>query len=289
MSHELKEHRFYKNKTTLTVYLVLRALIIFILVRAVLRREYQSVFLCALSLVLLILPSIISRKLKIVLPDTLEIVILLFIFAAEILGELNSFYVRVPHWDTMLHTINGFLCAAIGFALVDMMNRNDRFTFQLSPLYLAIVSFCFSMTVGVLWEFFEFSGDYFLGMDMQKDTIVHAIHSVNLDPTLTNTVVHVRDIADVIVVHSDGTRQALGLGGYLDIGIIDTMKDLFVNFIGAVVFSITGFFYARSKGEKRTPAQNFVPSKKTEETDYLKQAREKSRELSGQETDPKEE
>ena len=289
MARERKENRFYKNKTTLTVYLVLRGLIIFILVRAVLRREYQSAFLCSLSLVLMIMPSIISRRLKIVLPDTLEIVILLFIFAAEILGELNSFYVRVPHWDTMLHTINGFLCAAIGFALVDMMNRNDRFTFQLSPLYLAIVSFCFSMTVGVLWEFFEFSGDYFLGMDMQKDTIVNAIHSVNLDPTLTNTVVHIRDIADVIVVHSDGTQQALGLGGYLDIGIIDTMKDLFVNFIGAVVFSITGFFYARSKGEKRTPAQNFVPSKKTEETDYLKQAREKSRELSGQETDPKEE
>ena len=258
MARERKENRFYKNKTTLTVYLVLRGLIIFILIRAVLRREYQSVFLCALSLVLMIMPSIISRRLKIVLPDTLEIVILLFIFAAEILGELNSFYVRVPHWDTMLHTINGFLCAAIGFALVDMMNRNDRFTFQLSPLYLAIVSFCFSMTVGVLWEFFEFSGDYFLGMDMQKDTIVTAIHSVNLDPTLTNTVVHVRDIADVIVVHSDGTQQALGLGGYLDIGIIDTMKDLFVNFIGAVVFSFIGYFYVKKKGQGKV-AHRFIP------------------------------
>ena len=258
MARERKENRFYKNKTTLTVYLVLRGLIIFILIRAVLRREYQSVFLCSLSLVLMIMPSIISRRLKIVLPDTLEIVILLFIFAAEILGELNSFYVRVPHWDTMLHTINGFLCAAIGFALVDMMNRNDRFTFQLSPLYLAIVSFCFSMTVGVLWEFFEFSGDYFLGMDMQKDTIVHAIHSVNLDPTLTNTVVHVRDIADVIVVHSDGTRQALGLGGYLDIGIIDTMKDLFVNFIGAVVFSCIGYVYVKKKGQGKM-ARRFIP------------------------------
>ena len=258
MARERKENRFYKNKTTLTVYLVLRGLIIFTLVRAVLRREYQSVFLCALSLVLLIMPSIISRKLKIVLPSTLEIVILLFIFAAEILGELNSFYVRVPHWDTMLHTINGFLCAAIGFALVDMMNRNDRFTFQLSPLYLAIVSFCFSMTVGVLWEFFEFSGDYFLGMDMQKDTIVHAIHSVNMDPTLTNTVVHVRDIADVILVHSDGSQQALGLGGYLDIGIIDTMKDLFVNFIGAVVFSFIGYFYVKKKGQGKV-AHRFIP------------------------------
>ena len=258
MARERKENRFYKNKTTLTVYLVLRALIIFILVRAVLRREYQSVFLCALSLVLMIMPSIISRKLKIVLPSTLEIIILLFIFAAEILGELNSFYVRVPHWDTMLHTINGFLCAAIGFALVDMMNRDDQFTFQLSPLYLAIVSFCFSMTVGVLWEFFEFSGDYFLGMDMQKDTIVNAIHSVNLDPTLTNTVVHIRDISDVIVVHSDGTQQALGLGGYLDIGIIDTMKDLFVNFIGAVVFSFIGYFYVKKKGQGKV-AHRFIP------------------------------
>lgn len=248
----------YKNKTTLTVYLVLRALIIFTLIRAVLRREYQSVFLCALSLGLLVLPSIISKRLKIVLPSTLEIIIMLFIYAAEILGEINSFYVRVPHWDTMLHTINGFLCAAIGFCLVDMMNRSDRFSFQLSPLYLAIVSFCFSMTVGVLWEFFEFGADYFLGMDMQKDTVVNAIHSVNLDPTLTNTVIHIRDIADTIVVHSDGTQQALGLGGYLDVGIIDTMKDLFVNFIGAVVFSIIGFFYVKEKGKGRV-AHRFIP------------------------------
>ena len=253
-----KDNRFYKNQATITVYLVLRGLIIFTLVRAVFRREYQSVFLCALSLILLVLPSIVSKKLKIVLPSTLEIIILLFIFAAEILGELNSFYVRVPHWDTMLHTINGFLCAAIGFALVDMMNRNDRFSFQLSPLYLAIVSFCFSMTVGVLWEFFEFSADYFLGMDMQKDTIVNAIHSVNLDPTLTNTVIHIRDIADTIVVHSDGTQEVLGLGGYLDIGIIDTMKDLFVNFIGAVVFSVIGFFYVKEKGKGKV-AHRFIP------------------------------
>lgn len=248
----------YKNKTTLTVYLVLRALIIFTLIRAVLRREYQSVFLCALSLILLLLPNIVSKRLKIVLPSTLEIIIMLFIYAAEILGEINSFYVRVPHWDTMLHTINGFLCAAIGFCLVDMMNRSDRFSFQLSPLYLAIVSFCFSMTVGVLWEFFEFGADYFLGMDMQKDTVVNAIHSVNLDPTLTNTVIHIRDIADTIVVHSDGTQQALGLGGYLDVGIIDTMKDLFVNFVGAVVFSIIGFFYVKEKGKGRV-AHRFIP------------------------------
>ncbi len=253
-----KNNRPYQNQATITVYLVLRALVILTLVRGVFRREYQTVFLCALSLVLLVLPSIISKKMKIVLPSTLEIIILLFVYAAEILGEINSFYVRVPHWDPMLHTINGFLCAAIGFALVDMMNRNDRFSFQLSPLYLAIVSFCFSMTVGVLWEFFEFSGDYFLGMDMQKDTVVNAIHSVNMDPTLTNTVVHIRDITETILVHSDGTQEVLGLGGYLDIGIIDTMKDLFVNFIGAVVFSVIGYFYVKEKGKGKV-AHRFIP------------------------------
>ena len=258
MARKSKENPRYKNKTTLTVYLVLRALIILALVRAVFRREYQSVFLCALSLGLMVLPSILSKKLKVVLPSTLEVIILLFIYAAEILGEMNAFYVRVPHWDTMLHTINGFLCAAIGFCLVDMMNRNERFSFRLSPLYLAIVSFCFSMTVGVLWEFFEFAGDYFLGMDMQNDIVVGAIHSVNLDPTRTNTVVHIRDIVDTILVHSDGTQEALGLGGYLDIGIIDTMKDLFVNFIGAVVFSVIGFFYVKEKGKGKV-AHRFIP------------------------------
>ena len=257
--HKYPVHPIYKNKTTLAVYLTLRALIIFILIRAVLRREYESVFLCALSLVLMLMPSILSKKLKIVLPDVLEIIILLFIFAAEILGELKCYLITFHHWDTMLHTINGFLCAAIGFSLVDMLNRNERFSIQLSPLYLAIVSFCFSMTVGVLWEFFEFSGDYFFGMDMQKDTVVHAINSVNLDPTLSNIVVHVRDISDVIIVHSDGTQQALGLGGYLDIGIIDTMKDLFVNFIGAVVFSCIGYFYVKHEGKGKV-ANRFIPT-----------------------------
>ena len=255
---KLKKVQPYSNKTTLTVYLVLRALIILIMVRAVLRGNYESVFLCALSLALLILPSILQKRLYITLPSTLEIVILLFIFAAEILGELASFYVRVPNWDTMLHTVNGFLCAAVGFALVDMINRNERFSLKLSPVYLAIVAFCFSMTVGVLWEFFEFAADRFLGLDMQKDTVLSAIGSVALDPTMSNKVIRVKDIADVIIVHSDGSQQTLGLGGYLDIGLFDTMKDLFVNFIGAVVFSVIGYFYVKQEGKSKF-ASRFIP------------------------------
>ena len=256
----LRERRagLYANKATLTVYLVLRVVVVLTLVRAFLRGEFESVLLCGLTLVLLILPSIFTKRLNIELPSTLEVIILLFIFAAEILGEINSFYLRVPNWDTMLHTMNGFLCAAIGFALVDMLNRSDRFSFKLSPVYLALVAFCFSMTVGVLWEFFEYAGDHFLGFDMQKDTVIHALKTVELDETRTNKVVTISDIADVIIVHSDGTQEALGLGGYLDVGINDTMKDLFVNFVGAVIFSVIGYFYVKEKGKGRF-ASRFIP------------------------------
>ena len=248
----------YANKRTLTVYLVLRALVIAVMVRAFFRGAYENMFMCGLTLVLMILPSILTKKLKIYLPSALEIVILCFIFAAEILGEISSFYINVPHWDTMLHTINGFLCAAVGFALVDLFNRDERFTFKLSPLFLAVVAFCFSMTIGVLWEFFEFSADHFFATDMQKDTIVHQINTVELDETRTNKGVKIKNIDDVIIVHSDGSEESLGLGGYLDIGIIDTMKDLFVNFIGAVVFSILGFIYVKTRGKGKI-ASSFIP------------------------------
>ena len=248
----------YTNKRTLSVYLVLRALVIEVMVRAFFRGAYENMFMCGLTLILMILPSILTKKLKIYLPSALEIVILCFIFAAEILGEISSFYITVPHWDTMLHTINGFLCAAVGFALVDLFNRDEHFTFKLSPLFLAVVAFCFSMTIGVLWEFFEFSADQFFATDMQKDTIVHQINTVELDATKTNKVVKIKNIDDVIIVHTDGSEENLGLGGYLDIGIIDTMKDLFVNFIGAVVFSILGFIYVKTRGKGRI-ASSFIP------------------------------
>ncbi|MDO4483103.1 MAG: hypothetical protein Q4C54_01325 [Clostridia bacterium] len=248
----------------MAVYVVLRLLVILTMVRCIFRREFESVFLCAFSLVLMILPSILQKTLKITLPSTMEVIILLFIFCAEILGEINSFYIKVENWDTILHTLNGFCCAAIGFSLVDMLNRSERFSVKLSPLFLAIVAFCFSMTVGVLWEFFEFGSDLLVHTDMQKDTIVNTVYTVELDETRSNKVIAVDDIQDVIVVHSDGSQQSLGLGGYLDIGIADTMKDLFVNFIGAVVFSIIGYIYVASRGKGKF-ASRFIPQVEMEQ------------------------
>ena len=274
MEMELREH-----KSSFIVFYALRFLVLVTLVRQLFLHNYEGAFFCLLTIVLLYLPSWVQVKLRIELPPPLEITILCFIFAAEILGEVNAFYVNVPNWDTMLHTINGFLAAAVGFSMVLLLNDNENLTFDLSPFFLALVAFCFSMTIGVLWEFFEFGMDWFFHSDMQKDTVVNAIYTVALDTTRSNKVVAITGIEDVIV-----GGEALGLGGYLDIGLIDTMKDLIVNFIGAVVFSITGFFYARSKGQTRTPAQNFVPSKKTDETDYLRKAREDTPPQDGPET-----
>lgn len=260
---ELREH-----KSSFIVYVVLRMLVILMMILQIFNRNYENVFLCALTLILLVMPSFIQVRLKIELPTALEIIILFFIFAAEILGEIQSYYIRFPFWDTVLHTMNGFLAAAIGFALVDILNRSKRISFQLSPAYMAVVAFCFSMTIGVIWEFFEFGMDMIFGLDMQKDTIVNSIHSVMLDSTNSNIPIGIEGIKDVTV-----NGQSLGLGGYLDIGLIDTMKDLLVNFIGAVVFSVIGFFYIKNRGKGKF-AKGLIPRLKTKDADFLEQAEE---------------
>ena len=246
-----------KKRNVAVVYWLLRLSVIAIMVAQFFNHNFENVFLCMLTLVLLLMPTIMERRLKIDLPNALEIIIMLFIYAAEIMGEIHAFYTTYHGWDTMLHTMNGFLCAAIGFCLVDLFDRSEKSSLSLSPKYMAIVAFCFSMTVGVLWEFFECAMDQLLFLDMQKDTVVNTISTVMLDPTGGNKPQTIRGITDVILVTDQG-EISLGLGGYLDIGLLDTMKDLFVNFIGAVVFSIVGYFYVKGRGKGKF-AKNFIP------------------------------
>ena len=240
-----------ERKGVALVYFILRLLVILSMIHCFFEREYESFFLCILTLILFTVPTMLERRMRIDIPDTLEIIILLFIYAAEILGEIRSFYIYFPNWDTVLHTLNGFLAAAIGFALVDILNEEESVSMRLSPVTMAIVAFCFSMTIGVVWEFFEFGMDYFFHLDMQKDTILHSIHSVDLSPGITTIPSSLHDITDVIIITADGSHHALGLGGYLDIGLYDTMEDLLVNFIGAFVFSTLGYFYVRARGAGR--------------------------------------
>ena len=244
-----------EHKKLFVVYMLLRISVILVAVAQFFNGNYENFFLCILTLILFTIPSFVEKNYHIDVPDTLEVIILLFIYSAEILGEIRSFYVRFPFWDTMLHTLNGFLAAAIGFSMVDILNRNKKFSFQLSPFFMALVAFCFSMTIGVLWEFYECAMDLFFHMDMQKDTIVTSINSVLLNPEGLNQMIRIDNIQSTVV-----NGQDLGIQGYLDIGLLDTMKDLFVNFIGAVVFSVIGYFYVKTRGEGKF-ARRFIPKR----------------------------
>ena len=254
------------GKKSLLVYLILRGLVILCMILQILRGDLNNAVLCGLSLLLFTVPTFIQDKLKITLPTLLEAIIYIFIFSAEILGEINNFYGIIPHWDTVLHTINGFLAAGVGFSLIDILNESSD-KVNLSPVFVAIVAFCFSMTIGVLWEFFEYSADIYLKFDMQKDNIVSTISTVTLEPDNKNKAIIIKDITGMKILTED--NEILIENGYLDIGLHDTMKDLIVNFIGAISFSVIGFLYIKNR-EKYRFATNFIPVKNDVEGDESK-------------------
>lgn len=245
------KNSYKENRKTFIFYVILRVMVVLTMIRCLLTQNYMSAATCILVLLLFLLPAFLQDTMKLTIPPLFQAIIFGFIFAAEILGEINHYYVRIPWWDTILHTINGFLFAAVGFSLVYLLNRGSE-NFNLTPFYLTLVAFCFSMTIGVIWEFFECSMDLFFHMDMQKDFIVSQFASVSLDPEQAGNVIQVQDIIDT-VIHTQTGETFTVQDGYLDIGILDTMKDLLVNLIGAVVFSLIGYSSLKnSKSNKVT-------------------------------------
>ena len=244
------------NKKAYIVYVILQIITIIVAVRSAMHMQWENVLTCVLALILLLIPPFIEKNAKVQLPTALEVTAYVFVFCAEILGEINCYYIKYPMWDTMLHTVNGFIFAAFGFCLVDIFNRNRHIRFRLSAGFLAVVAFCFSMTIGVLWEFTEFAIDNTTKLDMQKDAIIQEFSSVKLDETDSNDPVQVKNIKKTVI--TSGSKEIVIEDGYLDIGLRDTMKDLFVNFVGAVVFSIIGYIYIKQGGRNRIAA-SFVP------------------------------
>lgn len=261
---ELRRIGKESKRSSIAVYFTLRALVILCMILEFLRGDINNAFLCLLSLILFLMPFFIEHRFKIELPNTLEIVIMLFIFSAEILGEINNFYGMIPYFDTILHTLNGFLAAGVGFALFDLLNNNVE-SVNLSPLFLSVVAFCFSMTIGVLWEFFEYGADRYFRTDMQKDRIVSSLSSVLMNEERKNIAIKYDDIEYTVIYSHDKDGNIVETkidGGYLDIGLIDTMKDLLVNFVGAIFFSIFGYLYIINR-EKYGFVNNFIPLKKS--------------------------
>ena len=242
-----------RHKGTFIVFLILRILVVISMIRQFMLGNYESVMLCVLTLLLFVVPMVVQVRLNVDFPQVLEVIILLFIYAAEILGEVNSYYTAIPYWDIMLHTLNGFLCGAIGFSLALCLDKDEKVFFRMSPLLIVIVSFSFSMTIGVLWEFFEYAADHILLLDMQKDTVVHTVSSVLMNPMKVQRPWIIRNITEMSI---NGTE--MGVGGYVDLGLIDTMEDLFVNFIGALTFSIIGWLALHGKRRERMIAMGLA-------------------------------
>ena len=251
-----KKNKFKKNcNLKAFIYITLRIAVILCMIRQIQLGNIMNAALCVFTLILFSITIIMEHKFNFDFPDLLEITVWLFIFSAEILGEINEFYIHFENWDLILHTTNGFIMAGFGYSLVELLNKNENISVTLSPIYVAIVAICFSMTIGVFWEFFEYSVDTYLHKDRQKDTVINTIYSITFHEEDKNDVVEL-PINSIVVNGQDWNKL---YGGYIDIGLHDTMEDLFVNFIGAVIFSVFGYLYTIGKGKY---AKNFIIKRK---------------------------
>ncbi len=168
---------------------------------------------CLLGLIVSLLPSMLARRWKIILPNTIYILYFAFLYCAIYLGEVWDFFYRVPHWDTLLHAFSGAMLGALGFVLVDLLNRSEQVRVSLSPFFVALFAFCFALAVGALWEVYEFSMDGALGLNMQKHT----------------------------------TQQGAALLSHA--AVADTMKDVIIDALSALGVSVLGYYALKNRRE----------------------------------------
>ena len=199
------EKIYRSNRISMIITNLVRLALIFIFIRGCVVGDHSQTFLIVLTFFMTYYPSILEKRFGVYLPNRLEIIITLFIFAAQVLGEMNGFYDKIPWWDTMLHATSGVILGIAGFLLVYLLNEKGDANVKLSPIFVVIVAFCFAITMGVFWEFFEFGADRILGFNMQK----------------------------------------FRLPG--QDGLVDTMEDLIVDAIGAIIACIFGWRYMKKR------------------------------------------
>ena len=178
--------------------------------------KYQSDYVlmlvsCILGLIVMWLPSFIHKRFLITVPNFVETLFYIFLYLSIYLGEVRNFYYLVPYWDSILHTFSAAMLASIGFSLVTILNAEFSNRVHLSPLFIALFAFCFALTMGVIWEIYEFTMDYFLKTNMQK------------------------------FITYDGTIL-IGQNA-----LLDTMKDIILDASSSAVVSVLGFLSLRKK------------------------------------------
>ncbi len=175
------------------------------------KADYALMLLqCLLGVIVIHLPSFLQKRFRFELPTALYVMYILFLYCAIFLGEVRSFFYTVPHWDVVLHAFSSVMAGSFGFLVVALLNRDEHTPMELSPFFVALFAFCFAVSIGAVWEIYEFVFDGLLGLNMQKFML------------------------------SDGTV----LVGHA--AIADTMKDIIVDCLGALAASITGYFSLKS-------------------------------------------
>ncbi|CCX42770.1 putative uncharacterized protein [Clostridium sp. CAG:1024] len=166
---------------------------------------------CLLGLVVMFLPALLEKRLRITVPNYIYVMYFIFLYCAIYLGEVRSFFYVIPQWDTFLHGFSAMMLGSLGFSLVSILNDSKRTHVQLSPLFVGLFAFCFAIAMGALWEIYEFSFDGLLGMNMQKFRL------------------------------EDGTL----LIGHE--ALRDTMEDIITDALGALIVSVVGALTMKKK------------------------------------------
>ena len=166
------------------------------------REDYLLMLVqCILGVIVIHVPSFLTKKLKFELPVLLYVMYVIFLYCAIFLGEIRSFYYTVPHWDDFLHLFSSMMTGLLAALFVTILNKDDKLVFQLSPFFVALFAFAFSMAIGAIWEIYEFVGDGILGLNMQRYITVDG---------------------EILIGHE---------------ALVDTMKDIIVDLIGALIAS----------------------------------------------------
>lgn len=166
---------------------------------------------CLVGAIVIFLPKKVEDHFEVRIPNAIEITYFIFLFCAIYLGEVRNFYFRVPYWDVILHAFSAAMLGALGFILVDYLTGIENLNLRLSPFFVSFFAFCFSVTCGIIWEIYEFLADGILNTNMQKFITAHG---------------------EVMI-----GRAAL----------VDTMKDIIVDVLGALVVVVLGYFTLKRK------------------------------------------
>jgi len=172
---------------------------------------------CVLGLLVINIPTFLGKKFKFTVPAFLYVLYIVFLYCAIFLGEVRSFYYLIPYWDVVLHSFSSLMLGFFGFMVITVLNRDEDILFNISPVFASLCAFSFAVTIGTAWEIYEFVCDSLLGLNMQKFML------------------------------ADGTS----LIGHE--ALTDTMKDIIIDVIGALISSLVGFFAIKNNKKWLVP------------------------------------